>query len=138
MQPESVGTKLSHWRGEHVAIGSRHVGPSGIGLELRFGGRVGSVAQPHQVRVVLAMLKRSRGSGPAGVLPLRLRRQSIGATFLLAEPFAESVGVVPGDVHHRMSLVLRPAGVLPRIIALRSLDPASGWIEAKTAKSLCL
>src|SRR5580693_1927585 len=67
---------------------------------------VEAVAHREQVIELGARDQRRDRSGAARIFPFRLARQAIGLSFLLAEPAAEGVRVVPGDDDHRVGILL--------------------------------
>src|SRR5262249_815228 len=59
-----------------------------------------------------AMVGRCRAR-PAGVFPLRLRRQAIKRVLFFGKPVAKGDRIVPGDAGHRMIVAGSPPGILP-------------------------
>jgi hypothetical protein len=83
--------------------------------------------------------RKARGrAGAAGVLPLRLSRQAVGAAFLPAQPVAERPRIVPDDVHHGVAVVLPVAGVLPAVLAAVVDEAAGGRVVARGALAVGL
>ena len=82
VEPEGIGRGLAHFRA-HPLMGA-----------------VGRLLFLHLGRKGIA--RRISRSGPcaAGILPLRLCRQTVGLSCLLGEPLAVSDSIVPCDVDH--------------------------------------
>src|SRR5258708_775797 len=60
------------------------------------------------------LLRRLLAANPRGAAPFMIARQPVGAPFFLAQPCAESRGIVPPYVDDRMGRVLRKIPLLDR------------------------
>ena len=92
---------------------------------------------------VLAILASESGSSPGPiarfgaaarrVFPLGFGGQAVGVAVLLAEPFAERDGVVPGDVDDGLIVGNIKAGIFPVVLGIAAFEDLLLLIEAPAA-----